>query len=858
MNMLFPLIGLVTIFAATPASEGTLTPEYLRCEYLVDPLGIDTTQPRLSWELRAVDAEARGLSQSAYQVQVAPSPQLLTSDRPDLWDSGKINSDETIGNVYAGKELSSGDLCYWRVRVWDQDDEPSVWSQPARWSVGLLSDDDWSVKWITAPEFLPDSPKHVGFTSRPTSDPNAAKWVQIDLGEAKRIDGVRLHPACGRRGMHPPGGEVPPGDGFPLRFKIEASAHEDMRDARILAYDVTDLLREGSNAAGAVLADGWYRSRYRLDGYDQFKEFAQGRFGDAIPRFLLQIEVEYADGSRATVGTDKSRRCTLDGPFRKTSMYDGVEYDARREIPGWAEAGFAADRWEAAVVSEPPWKLEITGMESAGELEDIAAVMIADNCPLTAKLETSDARLNKLWRATRMTLLGPCRNTATDGRALAGRRRLRRPLEHRDGFDHHPAASALGERPSRTGLSLGKKDSTTASNDKNVFDIQQGVAISIHSTLPGTRSVATIRRADMWGTRSDKYRVLNNGSVRHTEWARVDAIEPFYLFALQDVALRAEYNYWPSLVDIMPTNSVGIVTGRDAFAIDWSKSALRKRIEIFCDEEREDSEIRELFAIRDAGGYKLTSRRRLVVGKAASGFLRRVTYRPFDERWIAYSRGFLTSDQRNVMRHLMAAKNIALVSARSNKSSVMDHFFCSRRVTETTCGEATTQSSVFPLYIYPDCGELPLQEGPQPNVSEEFMRELATTLLSEKEPDSSALDSVVTAEDIFKYAYGVFHSPTYRARYLEFLKIHFQNGPGQLRPATERTRPRLPLPRKRSVRHVDAPTVRQTTTIRGRSALDLRPTRQVEPYRRPEDRLRTRRKRLSEEVRFHTRSQRDN
>ena len=653
MNMLFALIGLATIFAASPAPEGTLTPEHLRCEYLVDPLGIDTTQPRLSWELRAIDANSRGLRQNAYQIQVASSSELLAGSKPDLWDSGKVESDETVGIVYAGKELASRDRCHWRVRMWDQGGEASAWSEPAVWGVGLLSDDDWTAQWITAPEFLPDSPKHVGFMSQPTSDPNAAKWVQIDLGEEKRIDGVRLHPACGRRGVHPPGGEVPPGDGFPLRFKIEASAHEDMRDARILAdrtaddvpnsgteallirfaesparyvrltatlhgnfskfqgnqyylklaglevlkgeqdvargraatasdssedlpegygvslltagktaydagqrrrlrpapllraefvcdkpvrratayvtalgnyelhingarvgdphlapgytqygsrvavqaYDVTDLLREGSNAAGAVLADGWYRSRYRLDGYDEFKEFAQGRFGDAIPRFLLQIEVEYANGSRATVGTDESWRCTLEGPCRKTSMYDGVEYDARREIPRWAEAGFAADRWEAAVVSEPPWRLirwpqtvqpiarvaefkpvsiekttrgtwlcdfgqgvggicrvtldgpagrriklhhamalnpdgtlytrslwgaarsgdvytlsgkgpqtfeapftfhgfryvEITGMESARELEDIAAVMIADNLPLTATLDTSDA-----------------------------------------------------------------------------------------------------------------------------------------------------------------------------------------------------------------------------------------------------------------------------------------------------------------------------------------------------------------------------------------------------------------------------------------------------------------------------------
>jgi alpha-L-rhamnosidase len=142
MNLLFPLIGLVSIVAATPASEGALTPERLRCEYLVGPLGIDVTQPRLSWELRATDENARGLRQSAYQVQVASSPEVLVAGDADLWDSGKVMSDETIGIVYTGEALTSRDRCHWRVRVWDQDGKPSAWSQPALWTMGLLDSSD--------------------------------------------------------------------------------------------------------------------------------------------------------------------------------------------------------------------------------------------------------------------------------------------------------------------------------------------------------------------------------------------------------------------------------------------------------------------------------------------------------------------------------------------------------------------------------------------------------------------------------------------------------------------------------------------------------------------------------------------
>ena len=148
MNTLFALVGLAAIATTTPASNPALTPDRLRCEYLANPLGIDTTLPRLSWKLRAVDPEARRLRQTAYQVQVASSPEVLVAGDADLWDSGKVDSDETIGIVYAGKKLESRSRCHWRVRVWDQDDEPSAWSEPAMWTMGLLDSSDWRAQWI--------------------------------------------------------------------------------------------------------------------------------------------------------------------------------------------------------------------------------------------------------------------------------------------------------------------------------------------------------------------------------------------------------------------------------------------------------------------------------------------------------------------------------------------------------------------------------------------------------------------------------------------------------------------------------------------------------------------------------------
>jgi alpha-L-rhamnosidase len=145
------LIVAVLVLIPWSAFAGGLTPERLRCEYLDNPLGIDFTEPRLGWELRATDEGARGLQQSAYQVQAASSPELLAEGKPDLWDSGQVLSDETIGIVYAGEKMASRDRCHWRVRVWDQDGEPSAWSEPALWTMGLLEASDWQAKWIGDP-----------------------------------------------------------------------------------------------------------------------------------------------------------------------------------------------------------------------------------------------------------------------------------------------------------------------------------------------------------------------------------------------------------------------------------------------------------------------------------------------------------------------------------------------------------------------------------------------------------------------------------------------------------------------------------------------------------------------------------
>lgn len=160
------------LVAATGAFSQSLTPDFLRCEYRVNPLGIDVARPRLSWELKASDPSARNLSESAWRVIVASSAAKLAADEADLWDSGKVAGSQSIHVEYAGKPLASNAEAHWKVQVWDQDGTASPWSAPARWSTGLLNAYEWKAAWIgknVAANYQdPESPFH---------DLRGAQWI---------------------------------------------------------------------------------------------------------------------------------------------------------------------------------------------------------------------------------------------------------------------------------------------------------------------------------------------------------------------------------------------------------------------------------------------------------------------------------------------------------------------------------------------------------------------------------------------------------------------------------------------------------------------------------------------------------
>ncbi len=217
---------------------------------------------------------------------------------------------------------------------------------------------------------------------------------------------------------------------------------------------------------------------------------------------------------------------------------------------------------------------------------------------------------------------------------------------------------------------------------------------------------------------------------------------------------------------------MGIVTSRDHFVFDFDRETLKRRIRTFLDPSLPDDLVRETFGLKDSNAWKLAVARQALRDNAKwEKNIVPCLYRPFDVRWLFYHPAVIERGREEVMRHMLAGENVALITARSNKSPSMDHFFCSTHIVETKCGESTVQSYTFPLYLYPhaDRGGM-----------------FAHHELSERRPNlNPALVEVLeeargcepTPEESFHYVYAVLYAPTYREKYAEFLRIDFPRIP---------------------------------------------------------------------------------
>lgn len=310
--------------ALSTGAQPSWKPADLVCEYETNPVGIDVERPRLSWK---IPVEERGWMQSAYQIQVATEPQDFASD--PIWDSGKVLSDASIHRVYEGPPLRSSERYFWRVRVWDEEDGASSWSDPAYWEMALLEPSDWQASWIT-----PDWEKDV-------SKPQPAPMLRRSFTVEREVRSARAYvTSLGLYEMMLNGRRV--GDEL---FTPGWTAYDERLQYQ--TYDVTEHLRPGRNAIGVTLGDGWYR------GYIGFED-QRNYYGDALG-LLVQVRIIYEDDSIDIVGTDDVDAWKAStGAIRMSDIYMGEVYDETLEQSGWTLPDYDDSGWEPVRPLEPP------------------------------------------------------------------------------------------------------------------------------------------------------------------------------------------------------------------------------------------------------------------------------------------------------------------------------------------------------------------------------------------------------------------------------------------------------------------------------------------------------------------------
>lgn len=361
------LIATVTMGCWLPAAFATNV-THLRCEYQENPLGIDAGKPRLNWML--VDSDgvtaARSQRQTAYQVLVASSDELLKNDKGDLWNSGKVVSDQSIHLEYAGKSLESRMRCYWKVRIWDQDGKPSDWSQPATWTMGLLSASDWRAKWIKFPAAVT----------------NEAQYFRKDVILNKPVKRAVVRFACLGFADILINGRKPD-----ETIMIAPRFANPQYRAIYSTLEVTHALKQGANCIGAILGNGYNSPPSK--GWNAW----QSSIG--APQLLLELEVEFTDGSSVRIGTDGTWTANL-GRIRYNDFWVKEVHDLNAEPDGWALPAFqdSLKRWNPVVLAEAPkGKLQALRNPPVRRFESVKALRRDGNKYIFDRVYTGFPRL---------------------------------------------------------------------------------------------------------------------------------------------------------------------------------------------------------------------------------------------------------------------------------------------------------------------------------------------------------------------------------------------------------------------------------------------------------------------------------
>jgi len=335
------MVGIALALAVAGAGRGraaepcAIAPQHLACEHLNNPLGIDAARPRLSWTLRARATERRGLTQQAYQIRVASSPDRLRRGAADLWDTGRVASSECVDVVYAGRPLSSHQPCFWQVRVWDPAGRPSAWSPPAWWTMGLLRPEDWTARWIGHTQPAEQRPGGGGPGGGITFD--GAQWIWNSSGDARR--------------------EVPPGT---LCFRRILDLPEGEIARARMAITVDDRFVLDVNGAEVL----------RTEGSEPWRQPRQVDLAPYLRSGRNVIAIRGTNDALSPAGAMAALSVSVGG--REIRLVTDGQWRCGPESPGWESLEFDDSAWaqpvEMGAMGVAPWgALSLGGLTGWGQ-----------------------------------------------------------------------------------------------------------------------------------------------------------------------------------------------------------------------------------------------------------------------------------------------------------------------------------------------------------------------------------------------------------------------------------------------------------------------------------------------------------
>ena len=349
------LFSLLLFLPALLQAANTHTVYKLLCEQEENPIGVETNLPRFSWQTQA---QERGFEQTAWQIVVADTPDKLQTDNGTVWDSGRTASDASVLVTFGGGELKAGQVYYWKVRTWDKQGNASPWSLPGQFGMGLLTPKDWkNAKWIALEKDKKDEMITTGLHGLANIDniiPKDKKTGMYRLPQFRKEftvgkpvkRAIAYVSGLGHFDMFLNGAKV--GDNF-----LDPGWTKYDKCALYVSFDLTGHLQPGQNAVGAMLGNGFFnvpRERY-------FKLLTS--YG--APRLLMNIDIEYTDGTRQNIVTDSSWKAS-ESPVTYSSIYGGEDYDANREQAGWNRPGFDDRTWNRALDTD--WTTRLLSQRS--------------------------------------------------------------------------------------------------------------------------------------------------------------------------------------------------------------------------------------------------------------------------------------------------------------------------------------------------------------------------------------------------------------------------------------------------------------------------------------------------------------